>query len=147
MRPVVDRNVGMRRMTNRKYGAGKLRFPHAKRFIRKESTIWARALRTLRQPCPRPKKNIGLKGHLINIFLGRPHVSGRPWFCGVGWYLFSDISEQPRGIARPLKDGTDRLFHNSLTNYQPTPQSVPEERHLISHVYYQMRGSRSFLTT
>jgi len=35
---------------NRKYGASKLNFPHAKKLFPKLSAIWARFLKTFRQP-------------------------------------------------------------------------------------------------
>ena len=92
-------------------------------------------------------KNIGWKGRQIMNLLGRPHVLGRPWLCGVGWYLFTDVSGQTRGTARPLKHRTDGLFHSSVTSYHPTSRSVPEDRRLIARVCYQMHGSQSFLTT
>jgi hypothetical protein len=43
---------------NRKYDASKLRIPHTTDFLRKLSAIWARALKNVRQPCPRSKKFI-----------------------------------------------------------------------------------------
>jgi hypothetical protein len=45
-----------RHWNNRKYGAIKLSFPHAKEFLRKLSAIWARALINIRQQSPRPKR-------------------------------------------------------------------------------------------
>ena len=45
-----------RHWKNRKYGASKLRFPHAKEFLLKLSGVWDRALRNVRQPCSGPKK-------------------------------------------------------------------------------------------
>jgi hypothetical protein len=42
-----------RQRNNRKYGASKLGFPHAKGFLRKLSPIWARVHKTFRQPCHR----------------------------------------------------------------------------------------------
>ena len=47
-----------------KYGASKLRFPHAKYFLRRLSAVWAHALKKVRHPCPRvPQKlkNVGYK--------------------------------------------------------------------------------------
>ena len=65
-------------------------------------------------------KNIGLKGSELLICPGRPHVLGRPWLCGVGWYLFTDVSGQPKGNCSALEtwDGwTVSQFGNQLTNY------------------------------
>jgi hypothetical protein len=45
-----------RHRNNLKGGVSKLRFPHAKKFLRKSSAIWARALKTVRHPCSSPKK-------------------------------------------------------------------------------------------
>ena len=63
----------------------------------------------------------------------------------VGIFLLT-FRDSQRGNARPLKHGTDGLFHNSVTNYQRTSRSVPEDRRLISHVNYKIHGSQSFLT-
>jgi hypothetical protein len=60
----------MRHWNNRKYGGSELRFPHAKEFLPKSSTIWAVALKIFRQPCARSKSlhNTGFKGRqIINL--------------------------------------------------------------------------------
>jgi hypothetical protein len=60
----------------RKYGAGNIRFPHAKEFLRKWSAIWARAFKDLRQPCARPKiLRISVGQHHIYWSRNRLHVS------------------------------------------------------------------------
>jgi hypothetical protein len=64
----------------------------------------------------------------------------------VGIFLLT-FRDSQRGNARPLKHGTDGLFHNSVTNYQPTSRSVPEDRRLISQVYFQIHRLEPFLTT
>ena len=46
--------------------------------------------------------------------------------------------DSQRGTARPLKHRTDGLFHNLVTNYQPTSRRVPEDRRLISLICYQI---------
>jgi hypothetical protein len=51
-----------------KYGACKLRSPHAKEFMQKLSAHWARFLKKIRQTSPRLKKfkkYITFKGHQI----------------------------------------------------------------------------------
>jgi hypothetical protein len=53
------------------------------------------------------------------------------------------IRDSQRGTARPSKDGTERLFQNSVTKYQLTRRSVAEDRRLIPHAKYQMHGSQS----
>jgi len=45
-----------RRWNNLKYGASKLRCPHEKESLRTLSAVLVRALKIIRQPCPRPKK-------------------------------------------------------------------------------------------
>jgi hypothetical protein len=41
---------------NRTYGARKLGFPYAEELLRELSANWAHALKTVRQPCPKPYK-------------------------------------------------------------------------------------------
>ena len=68
----------------------------------------------------------------------------------VGWLVgicLSTFRDSQKGTARHMKNGTDGLFHNSVTNYQSSSRSVPEDGRLISHVCYEVHGSQSFLTT
>ena len=87
--------------------------------------------------------NIDLKG-------GRINLAGVPTCVGpavvVRRRLVFVYRRFGTGTPRPLKQGTDGLFHNSVTNYHPTSRSVPKYRRLISHVCYLMHGSQSFLT-
>jgi hypothetical protein len=71
-----------RHCSNLRYGSSKLRFAHAKEFLRKLSAVWARTVKIFRQPWPKPKKfrNICLKG--------RPHASNRLW----SWRVFVLVS-------------------------------------------------------
>jgi len=93
--------------------------------------------------CRKSLRNIGLKERRIIIVPGGPHVFGWPWLCGVDWYL-PTFRDSQTGTARPLQRGTDGLFHNSVTNYQPMSRGVPEVRRLISHVYYQILDRSHF---
>jgi len=149
MRSVVDRSVGMRSMTvtgNMVLASSSF---HTRNNLSENNPLFGHAPSELFASHILGRKRISVwKGAWVLFCPGRPHVSGRPWLCGVDWYLCTDVLGQPKGNCSTVERWTDRLFHNSLTNYhQPTPHSVPEDRRLISNVYYQMHGSRSFLTT
>jgi hypothetical protein len=45
-----------RHWNKRKYGASKLRFPHAKEFLQKLSAIWAHTLKNVSQPSSKLKQ-------------------------------------------------------------------------------------------
>jgi len=62
----------LRRWTSQKYGAGKLRFPHA--------TEFAHAFQMICQPSSRPKVSSMPVGGGTKLLAcqGHPHVSGRP---------------------------------------------------------------------
>ena len=69
-----EKKVSRRKWNNPKYGTSKLRFPHAKEFLRKLSAnLFTRPLQ-FRQPCLRPKnlKNVVLKGRQIISLPGAP---------------------------------------------------------------------------
>ena len=93
--------------------------------------------------CRKSLRNVGLKGRRIIILPGGPHVLGWPWLCGVDLYL-PTFRDSQTGTARSLQHGRDGLFHNLVTNYQPMSRSVPENRRLISHVYYQIMDRSHF---
>jgi len=87
-------------------------------------------------------KNIDLKGRRIINLPGASTCLGPA--VVVRRALLFVYRRFGTGTARPLKRGTDGLFHNSVTNYHPKSRSVPENRRLISHVCYLMHGSQSF---
>jgi len=93
--------------------------------------------------CRKSLRNIGLKGRRIIILPGGPHVLRWPWLCGVDLYL-PTFRDSQTGTARPLQHGREGLFHNLVTNYQPMSRSVPENRRLISHDYYQIMDRSHF---
>jgi hypothetical protein len=92
-------------------------------------------------------KNIGLKWRRIIRLPGAPTSWTGPGCVAWVGICLPTFRDSQRGTARTFKRGTDGLFHNSVTHYQPTSRSVPVDRCLISHIYYQMHGSQSFLTT
>ena len=78
-----------------------MRFSHAKEFLRNLSSVWARALKVVRQPYPRPKKvskNIGLKGRQIIILPGAPTFIGQ----ALSYILLFVSCLSPSGISTKI---------------------------------------------
>ena len=69
-----------RHWNNRKCGAIKLRFPHAKEILRKLLAVLARALKNVCHPCPKPKKfkEVAFRGAKLSDCPGCAPSSGRP---------------------------------------------------------------------
>jgi hypothetical protein len=75
--------------------------------------------------------------------------------CSVGWYLVTDVSGQSK-TAWSLNIEQIGYPETSVTNYQPTPRSIPEERrphYLFIQVFWEatpclwISGSRRFVGT
>jgi hypothetical protein len=92
--------------------------------------------------CRKSLRNIGSKGRRIIILPGGPRLG--PALVVQRRLVFTDVWDSQKETARPLQRGTDGLFHNSVTNYQPTSRTVPEDRRLISHIYYQIMDRSHF---
>jgi len=92
--------------------------------------------------CPR-LKNIGLKGRRIINLPEAPTCLGPALVVRRRLVFVYRLLGQPKGNCSTLEtwDGW------TVSPFGPMSRSLPEDRRLISHVYYKMHGSQSFLTT
>ena len=98
----------------RKYGAGNIRFPHAKEFLRKWSAIWARALKDLRQHCARPK-TLRISAGQHNVYWSRNmlHISATKVQPSSGLVLSTFL--QPKNIILCFLNNISLICDKNVT--------------------------------